>query len=81
MTGDGRKEADMIRTVWGRLRASLTNTIDDDRGDVPGWADVSNTYNDDAPNCASCLHRLEAVEVRGRAVWKCPHCGTVALSA
>ena len=37
MTGDGRKEADMIRTVWGRLRASLTNTIDDDRGDVPGW--------------------------------------------
>ena len=37
MTGDGRKEADMIRTVWGRLRASLMNTIDDDRGDVPGW--------------------------------------------
>ena len=41
MTGDGRKEADMIRTVWGRLRASLTNTIDDDRGDVPGWVLVS----------------------------------------
>ncbi|GEB94177.1 hypothetical protein FHX68_0857 [Microbacterium lacticum] len=41
MTGDGRKEADMIRTVWGRLRASLTNTIDDDRGDVPGWVLVT----------------------------------------
>jgi len=41
MTGDGRKEADMIRTVWGRLRASLTNTIDDERGDVPGWVLVT----------------------------------------
>ena len=41
MTGDGRKEADMIRTVWGRLRASLTNTIDDDRGAVPGWVLVT----------------------------------------
>ena len=41
MTGDGRKEADMIRTVSGRLRASLTNTIDDDRGDVPGWVLVT----------------------------------------
>lgn len=41
MTGDGRKEADMIRTVWGRLRASLTNTIDD----VPGWAKMQITYD------------------------------------
>ena len=41
MTGDGRKEAEMIRTVWGRLRAALTDTIDDERGDVPGWVLVT----------------------------------------
>ena len=41
MTGDGRKEAGMIRTVWGRLRAALTDTIDDERGDVPGWVLVT----------------------------------------
>ena len=41
MTGDGRKEAEMIRTVLGRLRAALTDTIDDERGDVPGWVLVT----------------------------------------
>ena len=41
MTGDGRKEAEMIRTVWGRLRAARTDTIDDERGDVPGWVLVT----------------------------------------
>ena len=41
MTGDGRKEAEMIRTVCGRLRAALTDTIDDERGDVPGWVLVT----------------------------------------
>ncbi len=41
MTGDGRKEAEMIRTVWGRLRAALTDTIADERGDVPGWVLVT----------------------------------------
>lgn len=37
MTGGGRKEADMIRTVWGRLRTAM----DDERGDVPGWVLVT----------------------------------------
>lgn len=41
MTGDGRKEADMLRTMWGRLRASLDDTVRDERGDVPGWVLVT----------------------------------------
>lgn len=39
----------MIRSVWGRLRSSVHNTlrnaaqdtIDDERGDVPGWVLVT----------------------------------------
>lgn len=41
MTGDGRKEAEMIRSGWGRLRASWKDTVDDERGDVPGWVLVT----------------------------------------
>lgn len=45
MTGDGRKEAEMIRTLWSRAQAwrdeVLRDTLDDERGDVPGWADIA----------------------------------------
>lgn len=41
MTGDGRKEAEMIRTGWGALRSAWTGIVDDDRGDVPGWVLVT----------------------------------------
>jgi len=27
----------MIRTAFGRVRAVLKDTYDDERGDVPGW--------------------------------------------
>ncbi len=45
MTGDGRKEAEMIRTLWSRAEAwrdeVLRDTLDDERGDVPGWVLVT----------------------------------------
>ena len=45
MTGDGRKEAEMIRTLWSRAQAwrneVLRDTLDDERGDVPGWVLVT----------------------------------------
>lgn len=41
MTGDGRKEADMIRTLWGNLRSACQATVADERGDVPGWVLVT----------------------------------------
>lgn len=45
MTGDGRKEADMIRTLWNRAQAwrdeVLGETDMDERGDVPGWVLVT----------------------------------------
>lgn len=31
----------MIRTGWGRLRAAWHDTVDDERGDVPGWVLVT----------------------------------------
>ncbi|GAA3020220.1 hypothetical protein [Microbacterium dextranolyticum] len=31
----------MLRTVWGRLRSSWTDTLEDERGDVPGWVLVT----------------------------------------
>lgn len=31
----------MLRTVWGRLRSSWTDTLDDETGDVPGWVLVT----------------------------------------
>lgn len=31
----------MIRTRWGRLRAAWDGTLDDERGDVPGWVLVT----------------------------------------
>lgn len=31
----------MIRTGWGRLRAAWQDTVDDERGDVPGWVLVT----------------------------------------
>lgn len=45
MTGGGRKEAEMIRTLWSRAQAwrdeVLRDTLDDERGDVPGWVLVT----------------------------------------
>lgn len=31
----------MLRTLWGRVRASWAHTLEDDRGDVPGWVLVT----------------------------------------
>ncbi|WP_292834879.1 hypothetical protein [Microbacterium sp.] len=31
----------MIRTVWGTLRSAWRATVDDERGDVPGWVLVT----------------------------------------
>lgn len=31
----------MIRTMWGRLRSAWEDTLDDERGDVPGWVLVT----------------------------------------
>ncbi|MBN9214485.1 MAG: hypothetical protein ABS62_09215 [Microbacterium sp. SCN 70-200] len=31
----------MLRTQWGRVRALYTRTLEDDRGDVPGWVLVT----------------------------------------
>lgn len=31
----------MIRTGWGRLRAAWRDTLEDERGDVPGWVLVT----------------------------------------
>jgi hypothetical protein len=44
MTGDGRKEAEMIRTGWGRLvppRNDADEDVAGERGDVPGWVLVT----------------------------------------
>jgi hypothetical protein len=31
----------MIRTMWGRVVAAWTETVEDERGDVPGWVLVT----------------------------------------
>lgn len=31
----------MVRTTWGRLRSAWSTTVDDERGDVPGWVLVT----------------------------------------
>ncbi len=31
----------MVRTMWGRLQSSWSDTLDDERGDVPGWVLVT----------------------------------------
>lgn len=41
MTGDGRKEADMIRSMWSRLQSAEEGLRTDERGDVPGWVLVT----------------------------------------
>lgn len=41
MTGDGRKEADMLRTMGRRLRSSWSDLAADEVGDVPGWVLVT----------------------------------------
>ena len=37
-----RSTLSRVRTAWG---AVLGDVRDDKRGDVPGWANVSNTHN------------------------------------
>jgi hypothetical protein len=60
---------------WGMTDGPGVPTGDGDSPTPVEW-DVL-----DVPNCAECLHSMEAASTpRGGVVWQCPNCGAVRIA-